>query len=173
MTRLRMFLQATILLLSTAIPAVAALTVTLAPIPGNPASPRMGDRLVFRSVIHNDGAAPVQGLIAWISLVRTDPGQEQPMDLEDWSAHKAVTAASLEPGRGLEVSWPMRLIQSGRYRIVACLVSRVSKTLVTSPFVDFFVREKPVVASDRVLPVALGVPFLLGFLLLLRLRRGR
>ncbi len=69
-------------------------------------------------------ATPVDGLIAWISLVQIDKGKEQPVDLEDWSAHKAVTAASLAPGQSLETDWPMRLIQAGTYRVVVSAVSR-------------------------------------------------
>ena len=49
--------------------------------------------------------------------------------------------------------------------------SRTGATLAASPFADFTVRTKPVVQSVRVLPVALGVPLLLGWLLTLRLRR--
>jgi hypothetical protein len=44
--------------------------------------------------------------------------------------------------------------------------------LAASPFVDFTVRQKPVVESRRVLPVALGLPLLLGIGMLWT-RRGR
>jgi len=164
---------AAVLLFLVATPAAASLTVSLAPSPANPAAPRMGNRLSFHTVIRNTGAQPVHGLIAWISLLRTDPGQEQPMDLEDWSAHKAVSAARLEPGQSLDADWPMRLIQDGRYRVVVSLVSREEPGLVTSPLLDFTVLRKPVVESGRVLPVALGMPFLLGLVLLWRWRRRR
>lgn len=32
--------------------------------------------------------------MAWISLVEIDPGNEQPVDLEDWSAHKGIAQKS-------------------------------------------------------------------------------
>lgn len=149
----------------------ARLSVALSPAPDNPASPQMGDRLAFSTVIRNDDTVPVDGVIAWISLVQTDRGKEQPVDLEDWSAHKAVTAAGLAPGQAIQTDWPMRLIQSGHYRVVVSAASRTGTTLAASPFVDFTVRTKPVVESGRVLPVALGMPLLLGGLLTLRLRR--
>lgn len=140
----------------------ANLAVDLDPARGNPASPQMGDNLSFHSVIRNNAATPVDGLIAWISLVQIDKGKEQPVDLEDWSAHKAVTAASLDPGQSLETDWPMRLIQSGKYRVVVSAVSRNGAELTASPFADFTVRQKPVVESRRVLPVAVGLPLLIG-----------
>jgi hypothetical protein len=149
-------------------------SVTIRPAPENPASPQMGDNLSFHSVILNGGTAPVDGLIAWISLVQVDQGQEQPVDLEDWSAHKAVTAASLNPGGKIETDWPMRLIQAGHYRVVVSAASRDGAELTVSPFADFTVRQKPVVESQRVLPVALGIPLLLvATMVWRRLRRVR
>lgn len=134
------------------------LEITLVSDASNPPSPRMGDRLKFLSVIRNTGGRPAQGVVAWISLVQVDPGREQPMDLEDWSAHKAVT-----------VEWPMRLIQSGNYRVVVSAVERQASNAVTSPFANFHVRRKPTVESNRILPVALGIPG--GILALIGWRR--
>ncbi|HVI90437.1 MAG TPA: hypothetical protein VM659_19190, partial [Dongiaceae bacterium] len=84
----------------------------------------MGDRLNFHSIIRNAGNAPIEGVVAWLSLVQIDTGQEQPIDLEDWSAHKAVTVATLAPGQMFQADWPMRLIQAGNYRIVVSAMSQ-------------------------------------------------
>lgn len=136
-------------------------SITIQPAPENPISPQMGDTLSFHSVIRNTGTMPVEGLIAWISLVQVDKGQEQPVDLEDWSAHKAVTAGTLNPGGTIETDWPMRLIQAGHYRMVVSAASRDGTELSLSPFADFTVRQKPVVELQRVLPIAFGIPLLL------------
>jgi len=148
-----------------------AIDLTLAK--SNPSAPKMGNHLAFESVITNTGSRPVEGLIAWISLVRVDPGQEQPMDLEDWSAHKAVTETRVGPGRSIRTKWPMRLIQAGDYRVVISAVGRNVDGLATSPFVGFTVLPKPVVESSRILPVAFGVPLAIGTLLIWRLWRPR
>lgn len=152
-----------------AAPAFAAtggLSIGIAPSSANPATPQMGDRLTFHSEIRNTGDAPVDGVIAWLGLVRVDKGQEQPVGLEDWSAEKAVTEDVLPPGGTIETDWPMRLIAEGHYRVVVSAASRGGPNLASSPFADFTVRPKPVVESRRVLPVAIGVPVLLalGFL---------
>lgn len=157
--------------LSASAASAATLTVDLHASEHNPASPQMGDTLTFHTVIRNDGSVPVDGLIAWISLVQIDRGKEQPVDLEDWSAHKAVTAPSLAPDHTLETDWPMRLIQAGTYRVVVSAVSRDGAQLTASPFADFSVRQKPVVESRRVLPAALGVPFVIGLAMLWRRTR--
>jgi len=147
------------------------LAIEFAPSATNPASPQMGDNLTFHSVIRNDGTAPIDSIIAWISLVQVDKGKEQPLDLEDWSAHKAVTIPTLAPNQSVQTDWPMRLIQSGHYRVVISAVTRDGANLMASPFSDFQVRVKPVVESSRVLPVAFGLPLLLGLLLFWRWRR--
>ena len=155
--------------------AVAApLSINLEPANTNAGSPQMGDNLSFHTVIRNDGTVPADGLIAWISLIQVDPGKEQPVDLEDWSAHKAITAASLKPGGAIETDWPMRLIQAGHYRVVVSAASRTGAALTVSPFSDFIVRQKPVVESRRVLPMAFGIPLLIGVLMFWhRRRQGR
>ena len=157
--------------LSAGTASAADLSIDLRPGARNPGAPQMGDNLSFHTVIRNGGSTPINGLIAWLSLVQIDPGKEQPVDLEDWSAHKAVAAASLAPGQTLETDWPLRLIQAGRYRVVVSAVSREAAGLAASPFADFTVRQKPVVESQRVLPVALGLPLLVGSAMIWRRRR--
>lgn len=169
--KLAALLVSLVVALSASAASAGSLSIDLRPGAGNPASPQMGDHLSFHTVIRSDGRTPVDGLIAWISLVRIDKGKEQPVDLEDWSAHKAVTAASLAPGQVLETDWPMRLIQAGEYRVVISAVSRDGAGLVASPFADFTVRQKPVVESQRVLPVAFGLPLLIGAAMLWRWKK--
>jgi len=153
----------TVMLSFTVVEAMAnTLTIDLQPSENNPSSPQMGDNLSYHSVIGNVGPGALDGLIAWISLVQVDKGKEQPVDLEDWSAHKAVVEAVIKPGETIETDWPIRLIQAGQYRVVISAASRTGKILMTSPFADFSVRQKPVVESQRVLPIAFGIPLILA-----------
>ncbi len=159
------YLLAGALLLSGSLASAASLQLQLQADTANPAQPTMGDWMHFNSVISNTGQQPIEGLVAWISLVEVTPGKEQPMDLEDWSAHKAVTGTTLQPGATLNTQWPIRLIQSGDYRVVISTTDRNNKTVFTSPTLQFHVTQKPVVESTRILPVALGIPLLIGGLL--------
>lgn len=168
------YLLAGCLLLSSALVSAASLQLQLQPDPANPAHPTMGDWMHFDSAITNNGQQSIEGLVVWISLVEVTPGREQPMDLEDWSAHKAVTGTTLAPGASLKTQWPMRLIQSGDYRVVISATDRNDRTVFTSPTLQFHVAQKPVVESARILPVALGIPLLIGGLLgVQRLRHRR
>ena len=173
MPKIALWLCVALLALATRGAAAAPLEISLVAQKTNPAAPQMGDQIKFASVIRNAGSAPAHGVVAWISLVQVDPGHEQPMDLEDWSAHKAVTQATLAPGGQIAVQWPMRLIQAGDYRVVISAVERNTPHIITSPFIDFHVARKPVVESRRILPVAFGVPLLLGLALVFRQRRKR
>jgi len=147
------------------------LTIDIRPSAINPASAQMGDNLKFHTVIRNDGSGAIDGLIAWISLVQIDRGKEQPVDLEDWSAHKAIAKTSLRPGEIIETDWPIRLIQAGHYRVVVSAATRSGNVLISSPFADFSVLRKPVVESRRVLPVAGGLP--LAIILFMYWRRRK
>lgn len=150
------------LLLGVGTSQAADLSVELAPDQSNPVTPTMGDAMHFHSRIRNASGHPIAGLVAWISLVDVTPGREQPMDLEDWSAHKAVAGATLTPGAVLNTDWPMRLIQSGDYRVVISATDRNEHSVYTSPTLQFHVARKPVVESSRILPVAFGLPLLIG-----------
>jgi hypothetical protein len=169
--KLRTFLLAATIALWSPMAMASTLTIDLTPAKTNPSAPQMGDLLTFRTVLRNTGKKAVEGVIAWISLVQIDKGKEQPVDLEDWSAHKVVTASSLRSGEKIETDWPMRLIKAGRYRVVVSAVTRTGTTLNASPFADFVVRQKPVVESKRVLPIAFGLPLLIGAAMLWRRRK--
>ena len=99
------------------------LRIELAPDPANPAAPKMGDKLTFTSDIYNEGVAPISGVVAWLGLLQVDKGKAQPIDLEDWSAQKAMEADILGTFETAEATWTIRLIQAGRYR-VAVLAAR-------------------------------------------------
>jgi hypothetical protein len=159
------YLLAGFLLLSSSLVSAANLQLQLQPDPTNPGQPTMGDWMHFNSVIKNSGQQSIEGMVAWISLVEITPGKEQPMDLEDWSAHKAVTGTTLKSGETLQTQWPVRLIQNGDYRVVISATDRNNQTVFTSPTLQFHVAQKPVVESTHILPVALGIPLLIGGLL--------
>lgn len=139
----------------------------------NPITPTMGDWMYFHSAILNLSDKPINGLVAWISLIEVTPGKEQPMDLEDWSAHKAVSGATLSPGSMLNTKWPVRLIQSGDYRVVISVTEQNEHTVYTSPTLQFHITRKPVIQSSRILPVALGIPLIIVCFMFYRLWKQR
>lgn len=173
MKRITILIVFLLLAIHSAAFAADQIQISLAPAPFNPVAPRMGDHLTFRSVIINKGTSPAHGVVAWLGLVRVDPGKEQPVDLEDWSAQKAVSRGVVLPGEQIAVDWPMRLIQSGDYRVVVSAAERSAPGLVTSPFASFHVASKQVIESRRVIPVAIIMPLLIAVIAAGRFYRAR
>lgn len=131
---------------------------------------KMGDTPSFIGTITNIGQQPLEGLVVYLSLVSLKPGNEHPVDLEDWSAQKAVRIDRLSPGESSTHTWGMRLIQAGKFGIALTVVDPQEKRPVVSDLAPFDVNPKPTLASTRVLPVAIGEPLLL--LTLLGAQRG-
>lgn len=126
---------------------------------------KMGDQPVFKGVVKNIGQQDLKGLVVYLSLVALKPGHEHPVDLEDWSAQKAVRVDQLAPGRTNRQDWPMRLIQAGRFGVALTVVDPLRNRPIVSDLVSFMIQPKPTVASGRILPVAIGEPLLLLSLL--------
>ena len=75
--------------------------------------------------ITNTSKTPLKGIVAYATLVETTEGQKAPVDLEDWSAHRALTIGSLAPGQYRDVSWSLRLIKGGDYVLYANAIERL------------------------------------------------
>jgi hypothetical protein len=122
---------------------------------------KMGDRPVFKGAVKNTGQHNLKGLVVYLSLVSLKLGHEHPVDLEDWSAQKAVRIDQLAPGETQRQDWPMRLIRAGRFGVALTGVDSLENRPVVSELVPFDIQTRPTVASSRILPVAVGEPLLL------------
>lgn len=136
---------------------------------------RMGDTPNFIGTVINVGTQPLHGLVVYLSLVSLAQGHEEPVDLEDWSAQKAIRINILEPGATESRNWNMRLIMAGKYGAALTVVNPTENRPIISNLVHFEVKPKPTLISSRVLSVAIGVPLLflaiLGILHLSPLKR--
>jgi hypothetical protein len=138
-----------------------ALRVTLR----SPAGPlKMGDTPNFLGAVTNLGRQPAQGLVVYLSLVSLAAGDEHPVDLEDWSAQKAVRLDRLNPGATDFRNWGMRLIAAGKYGVALTVVDPRENRPIISDLLPFEVQPKVTLAAGRVLPVALSVPMLISLL---------
>lgn len=126
---------------------------------------KMGDTPSFIGTITNNGQQPLEGLVVYLSLVSLKPGNEHPVDLEDWSAQKAVRIDRLSPGKSITQTWGMRLIQAGKFAVALTVVDPQKTQPIVSDLVPFEIDPKPMIASTRILPVAIGEPLLLLALL--------
>ncbi|MHB9071913.1 MAG: hypothetical protein ACYC6G_00155 [Desulfobaccales bacterium] len=122
---------------------------------------KMGDTPNFLGAVTNLGPQPAQGLVVYLSLVSLAPGDEHPVDLEDWSAQKAVRLDRLNPGATDFRNWGMRLIQAGKYGVALTVVDPKENRPIVSDLVPFEIQPKVTLVAGRVLPVAIGEPLLI------------
>ena len=124
----------------------------------------MGDKITYKGTITNNSDKAVNNLIVYISLANVTQGKESPLDLEDWSANKAIKVDTLPPGGTYEGQWPMRLIDSGSYLAYITVVDKNDDTPISSVMSHLEIKRHLRLNPNNVLPVAVGEPVVLGAL---------
>ncbi len=126
----------------------------------------MGDKITYVGTITNNSDNVVYNIIAYISLANVTQGKEAPMDLEDWSANKAIKVDAIPPHGIYEGKWPMRLIDSGSYVAYVTVVDKNVNTPISSAMSRLETKRVLRLNPNNVLPVALGEPILLGIVIM-------
>jgi hypothetical protein len=121
----------------------------------------MGDTPTFRGFVKNTGGSSRDGLVVFLTIINLEPGNEQPIGLEDWSANPSVRVEHLVAGAANTQNWTMRLVQAGSYAAALTVIDHSSGHPVSSELVPFTVASKPTLQSARVLPIAIGEPLFL------------
>jgi hypothetical protein len=134
----------------------------------------LGHTSTVRSTITNHGAATADGLIAHLNVLSYDAGVY--VDPEDWSSQRTRYLAPIPPRGSTTVSWRINAVNAGRFAVYVAVLPRrpVSAPPKTGPAIELAVAKRTTIDSAGIVPLALGIPALLAFLLAgLRLRRGR
>ena len=135
---------------------------------------RLGDDFGFSTVVRNRGTAPASGLVAHLNVVGLSSGIY--VDPEDWSAERTKSVPALGPGESTDIDWSVTAVTGGRAAIYVVVLPEEQpsgQAPVSSPAIDVRIADTKDLNSDGVLPVALGVPALLGLLTLATRRRRR
>ncbi len=122
----------------------------------------MGDKITYVGTITNNADMAVDNIISYISLANVTLGKEAPMDLEDWSANKAIKIDTIPPHGTYEGKWPMRLINSGGYVAYITVVNKEDITPISSAMSYLEIKRVIRLNPNNVLPVAIGEPALIG-----------
>jgi hypothetical protein len=133
---------------------------------------QLGHKFQFRSTFRNASGAPVGGLIAHLNVLSLQ--RSVYVDPEDWSSHRTKYLPAIPAGGSLTVTWPMEAVNHGKFAVYVTLVPQRSfgRTPAIGPAVTVAVADRRTLNSGGILPLALGIPALLG-LLTLTLRRRR
>lgn len=125
-----------------------------------------GQYVKLPATVTNTSNKTVKDVVAYVSLVDVKRGQQAPVDLEDWSAHRAVTIPTLAPGQSKDVSWSLRLVKGGDYIVYANAIAVGSTRASVGQEVPLSVAAQRNLNPGGVLPVAIGVPLVAGAALL-------
>jgi hypothetical protein len=133
---------------------------------------QLGHKFHFHSTFRNADAAPRSGLIAHLNVLSLH--SDVYVDPEDWSSHRTKFLPPI-PARGaITVNWPMEAVNHGTFAVYVTLVptTPAGRPPAIGPAIEIAVADRKTLNSGGILPLALGIPALLG-LALLAIRRRR
>jgi hypothetical protein len=139
-------------------------------------STRLGNDFDFKSEVTNLTSTRLSGLVAHLNIVGLSSGIY--VDPEDWSSERTKSVPSLRPGESTEISWSVTAVTGGHAAVYVVVLPRDDpsnlRRPVSSPAIDVRIADTKDLNSGGVLPLALGVPALLGLATIaVRRRRSR
>jgi hypothetical protein len=137
-------------------------------------STSIGRSFTFHSIITNHASTPASGLVAHLNVLSLRPGVY--VDPEDWSSHRTRYLPAIPAGGSLPITWKVQAVNSGSIGIYVAVLptSGVPQPPVTGPTLHVSIARRITLNSGGILPLALGIPGLIGLLMAgLRLRRRR
>jgi hypothetical protein len=132
----------------------------------------LGHEFAFRSTFTNRSTSTLGGLIAHLNVLSYDRGVY--VDPEDWSSHRTRYLAAIPAGGSTTITWNVHAVNAGSFAVYVAVLSQRPSALppMTGPAIHLAVAKRTTINSEGILPLALGVPTLLGLLLVgARVRR--
>jgi len=129
-------------------------------------STELGHEFGFRSTITNRGATTASGLIAHLNVLSLRDGVY--VDPEDWSSQRTYYLGAIAPGASTTISWRMQAVNGGSFGVYVAVLpeSGIARPPATGSTIRVAVAERRTLNSGGILPLALGIPALLGLLTL-------
>ncbi len=122
-----------------------------------------GDFVTVEGQITNTGSKPLGDVTTYLSLM--DNQNKLPVDLEDWSAEKGLYIGTIDAGQTLPLNWKIHFVKAGAYSLIIIAEATGSDYPQVSAITQFNVSPKRNLNPGQVLPVALGTPIVLIFIL--------
>jgi hypothetical protein len=130
-----------------------------------------GDFVTVEGTITNAGSQPLNNITTYLSLA--DNESKLPVDLEDWSAEKGLYIGTIDAGQTLPLNWKIHFVKAGTYSLVIIAEVAGNEVPQVSSITQFQVSPKRNLNPKQVLPVALGTPIILVFIMFLLAYRRR
>jgi hypothetical protein len=135
-------------------------------------STKLGRSFAFHSTIANHGTAPAGGLIAHLNVLSLRNGVY--VDPEDWSSHRTRYLAAMPAGGSTTLTWSLKAVNAGSIGVYVAVLPRAGAAApTTGPTLRVEIADRKTLNSGGIVPLALGIPALIGlaWLVLWRARR--
>lgn len=147
----------------TAARATADLTVEIAPASE---SVVLGNSLDLTIAVTNISDHASADLVIHLDI--TDPTSSSSVDPEDWTSTLTKPLGVVQPGDTATVDWSIQPISPGTFSAYAVAISPDTTDLAASNVLTVDVADQRSLNPGGILPVAIGMPALVGALLLTR-----
>ena len=137
-------------------------------------STKLGREFSFTSTISNSSQAAVSGLIAHLNVLSLRDGVY--VDPEDWSSQRTRYLAPIPAGSATTLTWRMEAVNAGSFGVYVAVLpgNGAARPPTTGPAIHVAVAQRKTLNSGGILPLALGIPGLLGLVwAVVRVRRLR
>jgi hypothetical protein len=133
----------------------------------------LGQKFAVRSTIRNRSSSSTTGpLVAHLNILALRPGTY--VDPEDWSTTRTRYLPSIPAGGSTTVPWSVTAVHSGSIGVyVAVMPADGTGRPAAGPTVHATVTARETIDSGGIVPLALGVPAIIGVLALAVLARRR
>lgn len=131
----------------------------------------LGDGIGLTVSVTNTSDRPSADLVVHLDI--TDPSSSSSVDPEDWTSTLSRPLGVLEPGATGTVDWTIRPISPGTFSVYAVAISSDTTDLTASGILTVDVADQRSLNPGGILPVAIGMPVLVGALLIARMLAAR
>jgi hypothetical protein len=125
---------------------------------------RLGENIVFRAEFANHGSTATDALIAHLNVLSLRQGVE--VDPEDWSTHRTRYLGTIAAGASRTITWKVHAINKGRIALYVAVLPQAgdNRPPAIGRTVQLVVAGRDTLNSGGILPLALGIPALLGLI---------
>ncbi len=124
----------------------------------------LGETFSFRTTIANRASTATEPLIAHLNILSLSAGLY--VDPEDWSSERTQYIGPIPAGESRAIAWKVKAVNGGSLAAYVAVLPEVKATgpPTTSPTIQISVAERRTLNSGGILPLAVGVPALIGLL---------
>ena len=122
----------------------------------------LGKRFAFRSTVANTGPDEARGLVAHLNVASLRPGVY--VDPEDWSTSRTRYLDPIPAGGTATVRWSLQAVNAGSFAVYVAVLpaDAAGRPPTVGRTVRVTVAERRTLDAGGILPLALGVPAVLG-----------